>query len=149
MDKKQALKELKELKDRADKLEAIINAPESLIGSITTYKQVCKALDNAELTLSDFSFLPTEDRKKTLAFHKLQQIAKLFNGDWKPDWKNSNQYKYYPYFNVASGGLGFCASGFDFSFSFCNSFVVYFKDKETSDYVGKTFLSIYKDFNEN
>jgi hypothetical protein len=147
MDKKQALKELKELKDRANKLEAIINAPESLIGSITTYKQVCKALNIEELTLSDFSFLPTEDRKKTLAFHKLQQIAKLFNGDWKPDWKNTNQNKYYPYFNAASGGLGFSDSGSCF-FS-CFSSVVYFKDKETSDYVGKTFLSIYKDFNEN
>ncbi len=147
MDKKQALKELKELKDRANKLEAIINAPESLIGSITTYKQVCKALDIEELTLSDFSFLPTEDRKKTLAFHKLQQIAKLFNGNWKPDWKNTNQNKYYPYFNMDSGGLGF--SGSDFCYSGCDSSVVYFKDKETSDYVGKTFLSIYKDFNEN
>jgi hypothetical protein len=147
MDKKQALKELKELKDRANKLEAIINAPESLIGSITTYKQVCKALDIEELTLSDFSFLPTEDRKKTLAFYKLQQIAKLFNGDWKPNWKNSNQYKYYPYFNLDSGCLSFYVS--IFYYSFCYSSVVYFKDIETSDYVGKTFLSIYRDFNEN
>lgn len=146
MDKKQALKELKELKDRADKLEAIINAPESLIGSITTYKQVCKALAIKELTLSDFSFLPVEDRKKALAFHKLQQIAKLFNGDWKIDWENTSQFKYYPYFVLASGGLGFSVSA---SCSGCGSAVVYFKDRETSDYVGKTFLSIYKDFNEN
>lgn len=147
MDKKQALKELKELKDRADKLEAIINSPESLIGSITTYKQVCEALAIEELTLSDFGFLESEDRKKSLAFHKLQQIAKLFNRDWRPDWKNTSQYKYYPYFNLASGGLGFSASSY--GSSDCFSSVVYFKDKETSDYVGKTFLSIYKDFNEN
>lgn len=31
---------------------------------------------------------------KLLAISKLMDIAKYYNGDWKPDWGNKNEYKY-------------------------------------------------------
>ena len=31
---------------------------------------------------------------KLVALSKLMNIAKYYNGDWKPDWNNQNEYKY-------------------------------------------------------
>ena len=32
---------------------------------------------------------------KLVALSKLMNIAKYYNGDWNPDWSNTNEYKYY------------------------------------------------------
>ena len=36
---------------------------------------------------------------KLLAISKLMDIAKYYNGDWKPDWSNIDKYKYYIIYN--------------------------------------------------
>lgn len=36
---------------------------------------------------------------KLLAVSKLMDIAKYYNGDWKPDWSNIDKYKYYITYN--------------------------------------------------
>jgi hypothetical protein len=82
------------VKEKADKLEAIINAPEKLIDGIKTYKQVCKQLGEDEFTLDDFSGVHEEDQKKSLAYLKLQQIGRLFNQGWNPNWKDNNEKKW-------------------------------------------------------
>ena len=35
---------------------------------------------------------------KAQAIAQLINIAKYYNGDWKPEWNNSNEYKYYIYY---------------------------------------------------
>lgn len=111
---------------------------------IKDYPDVCDALGIDELNENDFKFLPKEQRKKQLALHKLQNIETLLNDGWVKDWKNQSQYKYYPYFAVSSdGGLVFDSCG---SYSSCfGDAVGLFKDKETAEFVGKTFKDIYKD----
>jgi len=111
--------------------------------SIKTYSEVCKKLGVEELTEKDFKQFG-EDSKKMLAFHKIKNIEKLFNGSWKPNWKNTSQYKWYPYFDInSSGGLGgvFFSS---FFLSFRGSTGVY-KDEKTASFVGETFIKIYED----
>jgi hypothetical protein len=39
-------------------------------------------------------------------------IYKAINNEWKPDWSNWDQYKYYPLFEVLSSGFGFSVSGY-------------------------------------
>lgn len=143
MNKTEALKRLTSLEDEAKKLRKIIEEPQTLFEKINNYSDVCKELNIEELDEDNFSFLPKEQRKKQLAFHKIQNIIKLFNEDWKINWKDQNQYKYYPYFQIdGSGGLVFDCShyhyhGFHFGVGF-------YKDKETSDFCGKKFIKIYK-----
>ena len=36
---------------------------------------------------------------KLVALSKLMNIAKYYNGDWKPDWSNIDKYKYYIIYN--------------------------------------------------
>lgn len=113
--------------------------------SIKTYTEVCKKLKIKELTEKDFSFLPKEQIKKQLSLHKIQNISKLYNGDWEPNWNDINQYKYYPYFEYKQvGGFGFYSSHVYYSSS--PGSVTYFKDKQTSDYVGKILIDIYNEF---
>jgi hypothetical protein len=117
----------------------------SLFDKIRSYSDVCEELGEKELSLSDFDFLDIEYRNKILNQSKLKQIEKLFNFDFKIDWSNHNQYKYYPYFEVSGSGLGLGFYGSYYDGSGFGGLPAYFKDRETSDFVGKTFVDIYKE----
>lgn len=109
--------------------------------SVTTYKEVCKRLGIKELTIKDFKQFEG-DALKMLSFHQIKNLERFFNGNWVADWKNQNQYKYYPYFTLSSSG------GLVFTDSCCVSFrfygdVGYYLDSKTSDHIGKNFIDIY------
>ncbi len=110
--------------------------------NITTYKDVCKALDEKLITEDTFSHLPSYMITRAVAQAKIQQLEKLFNGDWKKDWNNSNQYKWYPYFDKRSGCWVFFGSFYDGTFFFCGRVGCY-KDQATSNHIGKNFMDIY------
>lgn len=100
----------------------------SLFDRIRNYSDVCREL---------------KEEEKISPFDKIKQIEKLFNVNWKKDWNNSNQYKYFPYFTInGSGELVFVGSG---SYAGFHGVVGFYKDQETSDFIGKTFISIYKE----
>ena len=83
-----------------------------------------------------------------IAYIKLKTIIKSLNEGWIPDWTNSNEYKYYCWFDMsASSGFGFSASDYDYSFSY--SVVgsrLCFKNRGLAEYAGKQFKKLYKDF---
>ena len=43
---------------------------------------------------------------KLLAVSKLMDIAKYYNGDWKPNWRNLTESKYYIYYSTQSNIYG-------------------------------------------
>lgn len=43
--------------------------------------------------------VPNHCIDKILAISQLMNIAKYYNGDWKPDWSNIDKYKYYITYN--------------------------------------------------
>ena len=67
-----------------------------------------------------------KNQNKLAAINKLMNIASYYNGDWKPDWKNSGEYKY----NIMRTG----AHGITTS-SIYNEGAVYFKNKEDAQAV--------------
>lgn len=67
-----------------------------------------------------------KNQNKLAAINKLMNIASYYNGDWKPDWKNSGEYKY----NIMrTGAYGITTSGI------YNEGAVYFKNKEDAQAV--------------
>lgn len=61
--------------------------------------------------------------EKLLAINKLLNVAKYLNGDWKPDWSNIKESKYYIYITAYSSiEVASCCHN--------NSYVVVFKSKE-------------------
>lgn len=146
MDKKEALKKLATLEEETAKLRRIIESPDDYISlGVVTYEEVCKYLGEKQLTICDFNNLSEYQRTKNLVTSKLQQIAKLFNGEWKVNIKDKNQQKWYPYFEItADGGLVYYGSGYDSDY--CSyGLVVYFKDKKTAEFVGRNFINLYKE----
>ena len=117
--------------------------------NIKTFEDACSALGlDPETVIPDFSSFPEEDQKAMIAHAKLIIIAKALNGDWKPDWKDWNQIKYYPWFNMGgSSGSGFAYHVFGYwhSASTVGSRLG-FKSREMAEFAGKQFESLYLDY---
>ena len=103
---------------------------------IDSYETACKVLNK-------------EVDEKADCVTKLRTIGKAINSliivnDKFPNWKNTNQKKYYPYF---AGGVGVSGWYFGTSDEYCYDSscaeVVYFKSEEASNYMSKTFLPLY------
>lgn len=136
-----------ELKTILESTFGIQKLSPNLKGRIKKYIDVCKELNTPYLDIEDFEYLPLWQRKRALYTHYLENIIKLFNGDWKVDFKDKNQRKYYCYFERNSSGWrlddvcdqGSC-SGYGSGF--------YFKNKEDAEYVGKQFIDIFSEILE-
>jgi hypothetical protein len=128
--------------DEQLKAFALENYPE--LGKITdrikTFEDACRELGVKPV---DDSFLTPDES----AYMKLKVIAKALNEGWKPDWNDSNEYKYYPWFSMSSSGVGFSCDDCSFSRSIApvGSRLV-FKNRELAEYAGKQFAAEYKEF---
>lgn len=64
---------------------------------------------------------------KTMLFNLLLQIAKYYNGDWKPNWDNVNEYKYYIYRCNSKYCISSCIND--------SCYFIYFKNREDAQKV--------------
>ena len=148
MNKQEAIKRLSSIEDETKELRKIIEAKDDLFtiikNSSNKYKEVCKQLGRRELKLTDFEFLPENQRLKAYYHQRIQNIKDLFNGDWKEKFDGKQQ-NWYLWLNKT--GLGWV---FD-SLSYYNPYscaVAYYKDKQTSHFVGVEFLDEYINYIE-
>lgn len=66
--------------------------------STITYEDVKDAL---KLCIHRKNIIVHENNaSKLVSLSRLMNIAKFYNGDWKPDWNNSKEAKYYIYYNT-------------------------------------------------
>lgn len=79
---------------------------------IKTFDDACKVLRlNPKKVLPDFSMYPKHDHAAMIAHAKLVIIARAANRlankgkQWKPDWNNYSERKYYPWFQLG-GSFG-------------------------------------------
>lgn len=122
---------------------------------IKSFQDACKALGITE-SLPDVSLLPVKHQKAIVANYQLTIIAEAVNRDeegksWHPDWNDYDEYKYYPWFDMETygdalpgSGFAFYDDGFDVAYSHVGSRLC-FRSSEIAEYVGKQFLSIYRD----
>ena len=77
--------------ENSDLAKGIIKFKQSTI----TYEDILQAytIEYGSLVVSSCNI------DKLLAVSKLMDIAKYYNGDWKPDWSNSNEFKFYIVFD--------------------------------------------------
>ena len=83
-----------------------------------TYEDILQVIDSVKLRVSTYCI------DKILAISQLMNIAKYYNGDWKPDWSNINKYKYYIIYNGGDDTYEV-----DYNSIYTNS-NIYFKNKE-------------------
>lgn len=88
----------------------------------------------------------TDDQIGVIAFSKLQLIYKVFNQGWKPDWANTSEWKYYPWFRY-SAGSGFSCDGYDRTCTVSHVGArLCTNTSEKAKYIGETFIDIYNQF---
>jgi len=97
-------------------------------------------------------------RKDEIARRKLETITEALNEGWKPNWADTDEYKYYPWFYIevdkeqAEDGNTYGANaGLSFSYasdSAANTDTYFgsrlcFHDRDTARYAGRTFTDLY------
>lgn len=114
---------------------------------IKTFEDACKALKlNAKTVLPDVNGMPEHHQKAIISHAKLVIIAEALNEGWKPDWKNSGKWKYYPWFRMSSGsGLAYDGCDAYYSHSSVGSRLC-FKTSDLAEYAGEQFKDLYEDY---
>lgn len=117
----------------------------TITDKIKTYEDACAHLgltpSKADSTIKDDKI-----RRSALAFVKLATIAKALNEGWEPDWSNTDEYKYYPWFYVEIAGL-VCAVTYS---TVTNASAdigsrLGYKTRELARYAGNQFLELYSE----
>lgn len=83
--------------------------------------------------------------KDEIAYRLLKLIVEVLNEGWVPNWNDSSERKWRPYFYLDTPGFRFDGAGFVHGYS-CVSSRLCFKSEELALYAAKTFLDVYKDF---
>jgi hypothetical protein len=115
------------------------------VKKITSFEAACKKLRlDPKKVLPKVSGMPKRHQEAIIAHSKLVIIAEALNDGWKPDWKNGQWDKWYPWFDFSSGsGLSYYGYDFRDSHSHVGSRLC-FKSREVAEYAGKKFLKLYK-----
>jgi len=109
---------------------------------IKTYEDACVELGVEPLDekkLRSFGF--TDDE---INYRKLKTVTKALNEGWVPDWTNSNQAKWYPYFRLSSGAFVFDDAYCGYSDANAGGGSrLCFKTRELAIYAGEQFLEVW------
>lgn len=86
----------------------------------------------------------TEGTTDEIAYKKLKVIIAALNEGWTPDWNNSNEVKYYPWFEMRSG---FRLIRVDVSYGSSDvGSRLCFRTRDLANYAVSQFPDLYKDF---
>ena len=112
--------------------------------TIKTFADACKVVKlDPKKCLPDTSNSAQEDAKALIAQAKLFIITRALNDGWTPNWKDSNEAKYYPWWDMEAGFVLYyvdCSySGTAVGSRLC------FKSRELVEFAAKTFKKEYKD----
>lgn len=118
-----------------------------------TWKQVCKIKGISEKLPFAVSKIPKAMRDYMAAAYKLPIIINLLNEGWKPNWNDSNEYKYSIWWKVQAdgkrtSGFGLAFGGYDYwATGTAVGSRLSFKTRELAEYVGKQkeFIKLFQD----
>jgi pantothenate kinase len=114
---------------------------EKITDRVKTFEDACEVLGLQYP--ADYFRNDTPDEK---AYKQIKIIVKALNEGWQPDWNNSNQYKYYPWFYMdVPSGFSLDNVGGNCTNSRVGSRLC-FKSRGLADYAAKQFLDLYKQF---
>jgi hypothetical protein len=148
--KKEAEKLAIELKKNTYVLEKVLTiSPLDINETVDSYESACEYLNIDQ----DFGFYPSNSKhcKAIEAIYKLFIIAEVWNkaDDFMPDFSNSKQYKYYPWFMYVGAITGFVPAIAPYT-SFCTNTNIgsrlCFKTSERAEQFGSQFINLWNDF---
>ena len=115
--------------------------------TIKSFEDACKKENIDPLLLPDVSMIPEQFRSAIINVFKLMIIFKAINNGWTPDWSNTSEYKYYPWFWFSPSGVGF--SGTTYLYARTDASVgsrLCTDTIEKAEYIAKMFENEYKEY---
>jgi hypothetical protein len=119
--------------------------PKNIKERIKDFSDVLEVLG---IDADDFEEVNEGLEEDEIAYRQIKLIVKALNEGWNPDWSNSNETKYFPWFRMgSSSGSGFSYGGCDHwvTLSYVGSRLC-FKSRDLAEYAGKQFTEIYKNY---
>ena len=123
---------------------------EEITDRVKTYEDACKVLGVEPI--NEQNAKAQGFRSDEIARRKLETIAAALNEGWKPDWNNTDQYKYYPYFYIqenakGKGSAGLSCASTTNSASFTTAYFgsrLCFYASRLARYAGNQFTDLYE-----
>lgn len=122
-------------------------APKDITKRVKTYADACAVLGIEpmnEAVLVKLGFTNDE-----IAYRKLKTIAEALNEGWRPDWANTNEYKYWPWFVYDTASAGFSCAYTTYAASHSTALFgsrLCYKTRELAAYAGRQFAGLYNEF---
>lgn len=116
---------------------------------VESYEEACERVGVEPLTEERIKAL--ELRPDEVARKKLEVITAALNEGWSPDWNNTSEYKYYPYFYIeprkrsADAGLSYTNTFHSASSTYATiGSRLCFHEPDAARYAGRTFTELYE-----
>lgn len=119
---------------------------DNITDRVKSFEDACQVL-GISTNVPEVKGLPRKHQKAIIANYKLIVIAEALNEGWKPNWQDSDEYKYYPWFDMSN------PAGVGFSYTSCAASTTYanfgsrlcLKNRELAIYFGQTFTDLFND----
>ena len=128
---------------------------EDITNRVKSYADACKVLGIEPMdedSMKAQGFRPDE-----IARRQLETITEALNEGWKPNWADTDEYKFYPWFYIevsevqtegankgANAGLSYAITNYAAAYAIANvGSRLCFHDRETARYAGRTFTDLY------
>lgn len=118
---------------------------------VKSFDDACTVLNRVVL-MPDVSMLREQDARSMLAYYKLIIIAEALNEGWKPNWADTDEYKWFPWLYVDTdlgslAGLAYANTSYTASDALANiGSRLGFKTRELAEYAADQFKDLYRDF---
>lgn len=123
-----------EIELTADQVLAVKKSAQKITDRVKTFEDALEVLNLSHLKNEHFHCVD-----------KLKYIAQALNEGWTPDWQNSSQYKYVPYFR--HNGKAFVYHVYYLWSAACSvGSRLCFKSAELAKYAGEQFIDLYNEF---
>lgn len=118
--------------------------------NIKTFEDACQAIGVNPEHLPEVGNLPKDLDEYIVTSYKLAIINQAINGEWRANYGNHNQKKWFPWFSIKKGHASGSAGGFSFfvcfyvySHTFVGARLAYETEAQAA-YAGKTFTDLYE-----
>lgn len=119
---------------------------DNITDRVKSFEDACQVL-GISTNVPEVKGLPRKHQKAIIANYKLIVIAEALNEGWKPNWQDSDEYKYYPWFDMSNpAGVGY--SNTHTAASYATASIgsrLCLKNRELAIYFGQTFTDLFND----
>lgn len=119
---------------------------DNITDRVKSFEDACQVL-GISTNVPEVKGLPRKHQKAIIANYKLIVIAEALNEGWKPNWQDSDEYKYYPWFDMSNpAGVGYSYALNTASHTNANvGSRLCLKNRELAIYFGQTFTDLFND----